>query len=298
MSALCKYGPSFALYVAGSMALWTAPAIACAATIVTAPATLNIQYDAFNFTNTQGIVTFEIAGTSADACLVDLALVRADHLAIDDIVIGSADVHLAVASDPGGANVVRKGRGLWSVRVSSAARTRVTLRFDVIAGGVMEAGTHLEQLSLELRVPDTVASISDVPLAIALSSPPRAQMNITGATGTFGSSATVSTVDFGVMETGAVRRVFLQIRANVRAMLSIESQNSGQLKFEDTGDGVPYEVRLSGEVLDLSRRWQLEVEAPRTMAGAAMPLDLTLGAVGARQAGRYTDTLTIMISAL
>ncbi|MDB5702771.1 MAG: hypothetical protein JWL66_2970 [Sphingomonadales bacterium] len=290
-----------AIHAAFAMALWAHPALSCQATIVTAPATVQIQYDAFDFTNRQAIASFELSSTSSETCVVDLALVKADHIAADDFTIGDTDVHVKATADTAGGGVIQKGAGLWSVQVSSAARTRVTLRFDVAMGGVVQAGVHPEQLSLELRAADTVSSMNEVPLTIMLASPPRAQMNIAGATGTFGSSGTVSEVDFGVMETGKVRHVFLQIRANTRAMLSIDSQNRGQLKLldpEQGGDGIPYETELAGETVDLSQHWQREMAPPRTMAGTALPFDLTLGLVGPRRAGRYGDILTIMISGL
>jgi hypothetical protein len=287
---------------AAALALATQNAGACDVQIVAAPAAVRIDYDAFAASTAETAASFDIDNRGDAACVVDLAIVRADHVPIDEITIASSDVRLKVSTDPVGGKVTPRATGIWAVRVEPSVTTRVTMRFDVIAGGVVAAGVHSDELSLELRQTGSAATLSAAtPLLLALVSPPRAQMNIAGATGSYGSTGTVSAIDFGTLESGAARRVFLQIRANTTAILSIDSQHFGRLMptaDPESPDSITYAVQLSNEPVDLTQHWQREIAPPHTIAGTSLPLDITVGAVGAKPAGAYADLITIMLSAI
>ena len=108
-------------------------------------------------------------------------------------------------------------------------------------------------------------------------------------------------VDFGEIASNANRRVFLQVRANTTARLSIDSANSGRLLREGGGSdevGVTYSAQLSQSPVDLTKHWEWIFEPPRSLAGTSLPLDLTIGTVAAERAGIYSDVLTIELSAI
>lgn len=110
-----------------------------------------------------------------------------------------------------------------------------------------------------------------------------------------------SRVDFGEMTGGDQRRVFLQVRANIIARLTIDSINRGLLKLakDDAAENaIRYTATLNGTAIDLRQHFETRLNLPRTIAGSSLPFDLRLGDVGAHVAGTYTDLLTIEFSPL
>lgn len=191
--------------------------------------------------------------------------------------------------------------GVWRVTLAPGRRTKLSIDAVVAQDAVASAGEHAADLMLELRDPGAAAALAaPVPVRLVLAAVPRAQMNIVGAAGTFGEGTSVTRVDFGDLATGAERRVFLQVRANTGARLTIDSANRGRLLADAPAgeEGIPYAARLLGEPVDLTRHWEQVIEPPKSVAGASLPLDLTLGAVGAHAAGAYADVLTLELSAL
>ena len=166
---------------------------------------------------------------------------------------------------------------------------------------VPEAGEHAADLQLIVRDTDRNELLPSVPVRVVLVSTPRAQLNLAGAAGAFGSDSSVEVVDFGDAVTGATRRIFVQVRANTPSILTIKSEHRGAMRrvTDDkiaTESSVPYAVDLAGEAVDLSALWSKDVDPPRTLAGMSLPMSFTLGAVGSQMAGRYEDILTIDVS--
>lgn len=291
--------------LAGVLMVVAGPAAAqqCDARLLPVASTLRLDYDPFALARTTGRWSFDVESRSDQLCEVDLALVDDQHLGHADIAIDPSGVVIGIQAGPGDATPVpTASAGVWRVRLPPGRRTRLSLDATVTTHGVAPAGESATDLSLELRAPGSVvATGTALPVRIVLATVPRAQMNIVGAAGTFGEGASVTRVDFGVLETGAQRRVFLQVRANGRARLSIASANGGYLMRTDHAAneaGVPYQAAFDGRAVDLARGWAEEFEPPASLAGASLPLDLTLGTVGPRPAGRYSDLLTIELSAL
>jgi hypothetical protein len=301
MSELYLFGRSPVIIgFAAAVMLWTDGAHACSARILTPPV-VRIDYDAFALSNAYAVVTFDVENSENDSCTLELALVRDDHIPIEEVHVAETDVRLKATVDPGG-GVAASRPGVWAVGVEPLAKTRIALRFDVVGGGIVASGVHGDELLLELReAGHTAPTVNSVPLHLELASPSRAQMNIAGANGSFGATTTVSSVSFGNMQSGDVRRVFLQVRANSEAVLSIDSQNQGKLLLNGQpgeSEGITYSLMLSQETIDLSRHWQRQIAPPHTMAGESIPLDLTLGQVGGQPAGTYSDMITIVLSAI
>jgi hypothetical protein len=124
--------------------------------------------------------------------------------------------------------------------------------------------------------------------------PPRAQVNIAGASGRFGAQS-ISVVDFGVLQSGLSRRVFVQVRANTAATLVLSSRNGGVLRNETLPEAAPidYRASLDGQLLPANLTAQFAVAPPRTMDGVSLPFDMTIGTVEGAMAGRYSDVITI-----
>lgn len=280
-----------------------AAAQACEARLLPVASTLRLDYDPFALARTTGRWSFDVESRADQPCDVDLALVDDQHVGHADTAIGASGVVIGIQAGPGDTMLVPSASaGVWRVRLPPRRRTRLSLDATVTVHGVAPAGESATDLSLELRASGSVGAIGTaLPVRVLLVTVPRAQMNIVGAAGTFGEGASVTRVDFGTLATGTRRRVFLQVRANGRARLSIASANGGHLMRADHAageEGIPYLASFDGRAVDLARDWTEDFEPPLSLAGASMPLDLTLGTVGPRPAGHYSDLLTIELSAL
>ena len=278
-------------------------AAACDARIVERPTALRMDYDPFASAEASGHIGFGIENRSGEACSMDLALLGGDRRTIDETQIGASGVRVRFVAGIGDARLAATNApGLWRVRLDPGKVQQVALDVIVIRDAIAEAGDHSVTLGLELRESGELASVHGPdPVTLVLVSAPRAQMNIAGAAGAFGEGAGVSRVDFGEMTGGDQRRVFLQVRANIIARLTIDSINRGLLKLakDDAAENaIRYTATLNGTAIDLRQHFETRLNLPRTIAGSSLPFDLRLGDVGARVAGTYTDLLTIEFSPL
>lgn len=294
--------PSRWMLAAGLALLAPAAARACDAAIVSAPATLRLEYDAFAAARTVGRVLFEIEARGSEACRADLVLLGADRAPLAEADIGDSGVRVALSAGDGDAPLAPTATpGVWRVAVEPGRRVRLSLGVVVVRDAVAAAGEHGTELLLELVGAGEGFARAAAPVRLVLASAPRAQMNIVGAAGTFGEGFRVTSIDFGEMRTGATRRVFLQLRANTAARLRIDSANRGRLLRADAAadeTGIAYGALLLGSPVDLTRRWEQPVDAPRSLAGASVSLDFTLGPVEGHPAGSYSDLLEVELSAL
>lgn len=278
-------------------------ASACDALVIEQPSVLRIDYDPFASGLALGRMNFSVESRSAEPCAIDVVLLGSGRLPLDETDIGDSGVRVRFNSGAGDAAMATTATpGIWQVQLDPGKRYRLTLEVAVIRDAIAEAGEHIETLSMELR--DSGALSADHaanPVILKLVSPPRAQMNIAGAAGTFGQGAAVSRVDFGEMTTNEQRRVFLQVRANTVARLTIDSANRGFLKLEDANAleaSIGYDAILNGMEIDLRQHYEATLDLPRTIAGSSLPFDLRLGEVGAHVAGNYSDFITIEFSPL
>lgn len=129
--------------------------------------------------------------------------------------------------------------------------------------------------------------------------PSRAQINIAGSSGPIGDDPGLSRIDFGTLESGEARTVFVQIRANGPTRLSLSSREGGRMRHVDLPEfAAPYAVDLLGQRLDLSGAVELAAPTASSVAGVALPMVVTVGEVGGLPSGAYEDLITIAISAL
>lgn len=276
---------------------------ACDAIISLNPAPVRLDYDPFEFSRALGRLTFEVENRATAACTINIALLGINRLPVADIAIADTGIRVAVS---GGTADLLLGPttkpGIWSVRLDPGKRTKLALDMVVTHDAVAEAGEHLTELTLEVRDAGAQSAITAaVPVKLILVSAARAQMNIAGAVGNFGTGPSITTVDFGVLQSNASRRIFLQVRASTRARLTIDSQNLGYLKLKDgpkSDNGIIYEATLQDEPVSLASHWERILEPPRTIAGTSIPLDLKLTTIGNHIAGSYSDVLTIALSCL
>lgn len=313
MSAHCKVPAASRLapaalagaWIAIGIAAWSAPAQAqeaCPVDLVRPPAEVRIDYDPFVPARAPDRMSFQVRNPSDEPCLVEIALMDVGRQ--EAAHIGVAPTGLEVEFRPTSAELSRGLRpGVFHYLAPPGASEPA---FDVVVtrDAVVEAGAWPYPLTLALRPPGASGAVAfaEAPVGLVLNALPRAQLNLSGSSGAFGEGQSVSVVDFGVAETGATRRLFIQTRTNAPARLSFTSLNAGRLKLptpdKEEERVIDYTALLAGVPLDLTRPSTRDVDPPRTLAGQALELILTLGDVRGAQAGTYSDELTIEISTL
>lgn len=293
------------ILAAAAALAWLAPGVAQACDVVVVPtsSSLHLQYDPFAFTRTAGRLLVDVESRESEPCSAELMLLDASRKSIAETDIGGSGVRVMLSAGAGDAALVPTAApGVWRVTLEPGRRTKLSIDAVVVREAVATAGDHVTELLLEMRgAQASAARTAPIPIRLLLSAAPRAQMNIVGANATFGQGTRITQVDFGEMVTGAVRRVFLQVRANTSARLTIVSANRGRLLRADASAGevgVPYGALLFDQPVDLTRSWETMTEPPKSIAGASIPFDLVLGPVGSRAAGTYSDVLTLELSAI
>lgn len=301
MSAKSVLSPRAAIAVV----LWGLQALAgsahaqdCDVTLVRAPEEVRIAYDPFSLTRIAGRIDLQFANGSAEPCDLEIVVLDDVQTPVSEVRPGGVEVEFRPRE---GAAVTRDSArpGVFSFQLPAKSEFRAELDALPVGDAIAEAGEHQVDIRVEVRRRQGDPLLPQFPLRVLLVAPPRAQVNVAGAAGAFGSGSTVEVIDFGDAVTGAVKRAFLQIRANTRATVTFVSEHEGVMRHVELGEKVPpfpYAVALDGAPLDLSKPIDVEVETPRTLAGTSLPLDFTLGELAGQVAGRYQDVITIDIT--
>lgn len=289
--------------VVAVIAATASPALACDVILADAPSEVRIDYDPFEPSRSISPASFSVESRTDETCSIDIAIVGLGGLPMDEAMIADSGVRIRFQSGASGTPLAMTGTaGVWRAEIQPDKRYRIAFAIQVILDSVAPAGTHVERFSVELRDAGALTPLhAPAPLSLKLASKPRAQMNISGGAGSFGQGGTISRVDFGDLVTNSEKHIFLQVRSNTQARLTIASENLGLLKREEASgptDGISYQAFLSGKEVDLKQVAQIMLAPPLNMAGTSLPFDLRIGTVGARAAGTYSDHLTINISPL
>lgn len=276
-----------------------ASAADCTLQISRPPQSVRLDYDPFLPATAPARLELQIRNPGAERCEADLALVDVPGLAIVQTQIGSTGLKLEIR--PNALATPSPTPSVFRVAIAPDKTEDVTFDVAVIEDAMVEAGAYSRALTLELRQPGAPRFYDSTPVVIDVTALPRAQLNLSGARGAFGTGPSVSVVDFGEAETGKTHQMFVQTRTNSGARLTFTSANRGLLVLNQDDQepaSLPYSVAFDGSTLDLSQVATRDVDPPRTYAGQSYDLTLTLGAVTGGPAGVYSDELTIEISTL
>lgn len=290
-------GRGLAGVAAGVFLALAGPAVACDL-VVESPPAVRIEYNPFAVGESTGPLDIEFQNRSDAACELSLRLV--DDIGDPQPVIDLGGV--AVEFRPREASGLFRRDvepGVFLLSVAGNETVRAEIDAAVVHNAVVEAGDHGADLRLAVLGPGGEPAVPTVPLHLILRSAPRAQVNIAGSAGAFGSGSSVEVVDFGLAATGVTRRVFVQVRANAESTLTVRSQHHGVMRHLEMGEAgtvVAYALELDGQPVDLSETWTRLVDPPRTLEGVSLPMDFTLGSVTGQMSGRYEDLITIDIS--
>ncbi len=288
--------------VAGVVALVAlasgASAQACDLAVLDGPQTVRIEYNPFAIGPSSGALDVSMENRGDAACDVRMSFTDDVGMEVTSVVLGNVAVQFR-PREASGVQMADVQAAVFQYQLAAGAKGQAQIDAAVVQGAVADAGEYGVNLRLVLKTPGGESIGVPIPVRLILQATPRAQLNLAGAAGAFGSGSSVEGVDFGEAVAGATRRIFLQVRANTLATVSITSQHGGVMRrVEEVPNAttLPYAVELDGDEVDLSSLWTKQVDPPRTLAGVSIPMTFTLGQVGGAMEGRYADMLTIDIS--
>lgn len=160
-------------------------------------------------------------------------------------------------------------------------------------------GSYADTLTLELYALDSAGQIGSSPvdsttLQLSYAVPQILSVNIKGA-------GTTTTVDFGELTLGEQKTVTIQARSNHSYDLNISSSNHGVLALipsvPSQNWSVGYEARLNSQLLDLHKATSVQKLPSTHSEDASHTLEVTVGDVAKKRAGRYEDVITVQINA-
>lgn len=270
---------------------------ACDLVLKTAPNVVRIDYNPFAVGPSAAPLDLTFENRGEEACDLRLSFIDDAGGEVVDLALGHVGIRFR-PREMSGLTEADVQPGVFRFVTPPGETAQAQLDAAVVREAVADAGEHGTDLNLAVRDVEGRDVLPPIPVRLILFSAPRAQLNLAGASGPFGSGSSVEVVDFGEAVTGATRRIFVQVRANALSTLTILSKNQGLLRLVDpveveNATTVSYEVELDGEPVDLRSLWTREIDPPRTLAGVALPMVFTLGPAGNQMAGRYEDLITI-----
>ncbi len=254
--------------------------------------TTTTVYDPFAASGLHAQAEMALDLIDGKACDVTVRLLDGRLQPIEQIAVGGPNPALFTVETPGAFTPDTLVLHLDPARPHAT----VVWTFKPGQDAVLHPGRYDVPLAVGIR-PDTATSDTYVYGTFTVSVPARAQVNIAGASGRFGSSH-ASAIDFGQLTTGAHRRAFVQIRANTGVFAQISSKNHGVLRNEAWPDASPisYSLVLNGIPINLNLKATESLDPPATIDGLSLPMDITIGSVEGKFAGTYSDVITIEVS--
>ena len=161
-----------------------------------------------------------------------------------------------------------------------------------------DAGEYLLELEVVLLDGETNELIvNPVQISVEVSVLQKLQTNIAGAKGRYDDGANFSVIDFGTLQSGEQRQVFIQVRGNTDADISVTSENKGRmLNTENSKLSINYTVEVDGELSELEVPLNLARSVAKDLQGSAYPMIVTIGIVKNSFAGVYQDIIHVDVS--
>lgn len=271
---------------------------ACMVEVMDPPATLVVRYDVFSGGPAIESVPLRLRNLSARDCVVQFEQQggRETGFRLAESGIRTELFVLAPAAGVSG----RLGVSPLAIRLPAGTDQRIELGVRLEPGAFPRPGNYSEELLFRLRDRATGRILDDeLRTRLVVEVVPRAQVNVAGSRGRYGTVPSLDLIDFGRLETGLEREVYVQIRANNAYDISVRSENQWQLRLTERPSlpGIPYTVTLDGHTTR-SGPLRLQRPRPRSPAGEVLPMRVRIGEVEGRFAGKYRDVVHVSVTAL
>jgi hypothetical protein len=273
---------------AGLLGAWSAPAAACSGQII-ASESPSLDYNPFDAAgqSQKGRVTVKNIG--AEPCALRLELVRLDGGGASGapaIELRTETGALLVASAP---SLPASGQ-LTSPSLPPDATYDFAYLVKIPAGQMLAPGSYTQRI--ELRLQD--AAGAELPqtgtMTVICRVADHLGVNIAGG-------GTLMTIDFGALTQGAERSVQIQTRSNRKFTLKLTSEAAGALAMAPPYEKwrIPYRTEIDRHEVALPA--EIGPFAATVLSGNSVEARFTIGDIGGKRAGLYTDVITIEIVA-
>ena len=286
--------------ISAAFALAAFPATACDLNIEGAAQTWRIGFDPF--IQDLAFRQFDVAlvNQGSTAC-VGVFATRLEAETYGLAQAGRAErVAYALVDERAGADITpRSGQSAHQTGAPSIALApgeRALARFSATAAParLLSAGVYAQTFDLVVETEDGLP-LAQRPVTLELDVASAAVM---GLKGELVRRAGGAVIDLGELTEG--RR---DLAASVYVLstegysVAISSANQGRLRLGATEWFVPYGLALGDHVIDLEGGDRLEVVS-RDARSDDYPLTISIGAVGGKRAGAYSDVITLTVAAL
>lgn len=260
------------------------------------PTPPNFLYDPFDVLLPIEPVVFDFAGEEGTELLLTFQTEGGVDL---PVLLGQSGVTLSIGVGENN-NLTPTTSGSVELVIGSDGTKLLSVDFLLDNDVVAPPGSYTERIFVRIENRTTGVICQDRPrFDVRMEVPPRAQVNIAGVDGDFNRSLKISTIDFGSLETGESRRVFVQVRSNSDVDLSISSENGGAMVLDnsDIEARVPYATLLGDQTISFESAYRAQLSAAADYRGRSVPLEFQILDIPGVPSGAYSDLITIEVSA-
>jgi spore coat protein U-like protein len=273
----------------------------CKATVSPASSLVRVLYDPFQ--NAQEVQEVELALDTSGNKDCRFAVALAGSGTTHERVLRTGSGTLRYEAQLNGSVIVNDVNApLPLASGSTNGAQRNTLKLIVPQGQFAPSGTYDDQLRLRLYALDggTPRQLgTDLVIAASAIIPARAQINLAGSSSPVFGNMPAAGLYFGDLREGAERDAYIQVRATSPVVLTVSSQNKGEMLHKvDAGlsRGIPYDLSVESQSLDLrSGPKRIDRTPGRGLQAENYRLAVRILDTDQRLAGTYEDIVTITV---
>lgn len=277
--------------------------VGCKATISPASSFVRVFYDPFQ--NAQEVQEVELTLDTSGNKDCRFAVALAGSGTTHERVLQAASRTLRYEAQLNGSVIVNDVNAPLPLAQASGSKNgakKNLLKLVVPQGQFAPSGTYDDQLRLILYALDggTPRQLgTDVVIAASALIPARAQINLAGSSSPVFGNMPATGLYFGDLRKGAERDAYIQVRATSPVVLTVSSQNKGEMLHKvDAGQsrGIPYDLSVESQSLDLKTGPKRIDRTPgRGLQAENYRLAVRILDADQRLAGTYEDIVTITV---
>ena len=257
-------------------------------------------YNTFDASDSYIAYTLTVRNTWIGTCNYGLVF----NNAVSPGLLGTSpnQITFTISATAGGSNIITTtpsnvAASAWLpvLNVPQNGNVTVTYYVNITRGQVVPPGTYSDLLGVWLYPLNSSGGIVAFRLhadnlTVTRTVPTSISVNIAGG-------GTTTTLDYGTLTNGEVRTVNIEARSNVNYQLSTTALNLGNLRLPTpySAWSIPYTATLGGSSLNLASTTVLGPFGLTPYAGTTRALAATIGTIGNKRAGIYSDEITVSI---
>lgn len=193
----------------------------------------------------------------------------------------------------------RAGRSLRTAsqrEIVLAPNASKTLLYKLVANpdDVRDAGVFTQDIRIEAQ-DRSLQPLGGTQIVLGLEVLPSARI---GLAGSYSMSDGHAVVDLGELSPGVVPALLhLRVSSTGQYDLQVTSANAGKLRLGASDWTVPYSVAIGGNAVNLSGVDRMSGPTGSGYRRDSLPIQFTVGDVGDRRAGVYSDVISISVTA-